>query len=333
MTLVYNVPKPFGGAYVHLLNNVLGAARAGFAVKLFPRTGISKYIKEDLKFLGFDIAVEEADGVEGLVYLRPSDIRSDLKYVRNINNIDVIEVNSMPLWLAAEGAVGLKGPAKFLASVVRDVLVRIMLMRSKRVVTVSSMAAKLLKRDALVEARVVPNQPLPGMGERVGAGRYLCFPSSYYYSYQGLDVFLKAVKMFDLKDYVLLIGKVNVGGLKSVVAKGVRELVKAYSLCKAVISPHKDSTPVPFFGSPTKVVDALAANKALVVSDLPSIRETIEANLKGGWDCIRFVKSGDPVSLGEAMVEVLREGPECNYELKEGPISRFWLELYNEEAK
>ena len=332
VTLVYNLRSPFGGAYVHLLNNVIGATEAGFLVHLYPTTGISKFINEDLEFLGFEGKVDEVERPRGLIYLRPTDLKSDIKYLKIFKKVDVIEMNSMPLWLAAERAEGFKGALKFLASALRDPLVRLLLFKSKKVITVSSIAAELLKRDAFVEAEAVPNQPLPGLGELVEEGEKLCFSSSYYYSYQGLDVFIGAVKKYKLEKEVLLIGKAAVEGIERVEAKGIKELAKVYSLCKALISPHKDSTPVPFFGSPTKVVDALATNKALVASNLPSIEETIKANLAASSPCVRLVRPGDVDDLGEALRWAAELDSGCVYEKKEGPITAFWKRLYAREA-
>ena len=332
VTIVYNLRSPFGGAYVHLLNNVIGAMEAGFAVHLYPATGISKFVNEDLEFLGFEGKVDEVGRPKGLIYLRPTDLKSDVKYLKVFKKIDVIEINSMPLWLAAERAEGAKGALKFLASALRDPLVRLLLLKSKKVVTVSSVAAKLLKRDALVEAEVVPNQPLPGLEGLVEEGEKLCFPSSYYYSYQGLEVFVRAVRKYKLERSVLLIGKAAVEGIERTEAKGIKELAKAYSLCKALISPHKDSTPVPFFGSPTKVVDALATNKALVASGLPSIEETVRANLAAPSPCVRLVRPGDVDDLGRALTWAADLNEKCVYEKKEGPITAFWKRLYAREA-
>ncbi|NPA85395.1 MAG: glycosyltransferase family 4 protein [Crenarchaeota archaeon] len=329
-TLMYQIRRPFGGAYLHLLNNVIAASRAGFDVFVDLDEDMLNHVIADLKFLGLEVRVERAEKPRGLRYARAISLKYDAKLLRM--GVDVLELNSMPLWLAAEGASGAKGALRYGANLIRDVIVRALAYASKTVVTVSRRAAQLLKRDLGLHAISVPNQPLPGFGKSVGAGDKICFPSSYYYSYQGLDVFIRAVKKLGIEDKVLLIGKAKVGGVESAVAFGLRELAEVYSRCLAIVSPHRDTTPVPFFGSPTKVVDALATNKYLIASDLPSIRETIERNLKSGWNCVKFVKPGDVHSLGEALEEVLRTEPSCRYELKEGPITELWKDLYRNFA-
>jgi len=332
VSLMYRVPRPFGGAYLHLLNNVVSAHAAGFEIYLdIDETILSKII-EDLKFLGFEnIDIKKMKVPKGLKYARPLSLKYDITLLKF--GVDVLELNSMPLWLAAEGAKGSKGVLRFTAAAVRDVVVRVLAYSSKEVVTVSKVASKLIRRDLGLSARSVPNQPLPGLGSRVGEGKYVCFPSSYYYSYQGLDLFLEAVRRAGIEDKVLLIGKAKVNGFKSTTAMGIRELASAYSSCFAIVSPHRDTTPVPFFGSPTKVVDALATNKFLIASDLPSIRETIERNLEDGYGCVRFVRPGDVEELAEALEEVARERPSCSYKLKKGPIFELWEELYKSFSK
>jgi len=332
VSLMYRVTKPFGGAYLHLLNNVVSAHTAGFKIYLDLDDYMLKKITEDLKFLGFEnIELRKMKVPIGLKYARPLSLKYDITLLKI--GVDVLELNSMPLWLAAEGTRGSRGLLRFSATAVRDLVVRALAYTSEKIVTVSEVASKLIKRDLGLGARSVPNQPLPGLGSKVSEGEYICFPSSYYYSYQGLDVFLEAVHKAGIEDRVLLIGKAKISGFKSVSAMGVRELSSVYSYCFAIVSPHRDTTPVPFFGSPTKVVDALATNKFLIVSDLPSIRETIERNLERGYDCVRFVSPGDADELAEALIEVIREKPSCSYELKRGPIFELWEELYKTFSK
>ena len=324
----YPVKVPFGGAYVHLLNNVIAAKRAGFKVKVVPGDeSIIEYINRDLELLGFEGDVKYGRGE--LTYVRPESFKMVTKLLNM--NIDVLEMNFLPLWLSGQDVKSLRDLRNYLVSYLIDALNRIIAYKAKRVITISEISAKLLWRDALIRAESVPNQPLPNFNKLVSKPQNftICFPSSYYYSYQGFDVFVRAVKELRIEDKVLLIGRAPPGcRLRNVQAKGIRELAKVYSLCSAFVSPHRDTTPVPFFGSPTKVVDALATNKALIVSDLPSIRETVEKNLKAiPKDCIRWIRPGSAKELKEALELFLKERPDCEYELTEGTINSFWRRL------
>ncbi len=331
VSIWYPVRVPFGGAYIHLLNNVIAAKLAGFEVKVVPSDeAIIDHINHDLRLLGIEGDVKYGRG--GLTYVRPESIKMVTKLLNM--SIDVLEMNFLPLWLSGQDVKSLRDLRNYLISFLVDALNRIIAHKAQRVITISEVSAKLLWRDSLIKAEPVPNQPLPNFSKLVSKPKEftICFPSSYYYSYQGFDVFVKAIKELGIEDRVLLIGKVPPGcKLRNVQAKGIRELAKVYSLCSAFVSPHRDTTPVPFFGSPTKVVDALATNKALIVSNLPSIRETVEKNLKSSpKGCIRWIRPGSAEDLKEAMEEFLRERPHCEYELGEGTINSFWRRLSEE---
>ncbi len=332
VSLLYRIRKSFGGSYIHFLNNVIAASAAGFDVYADVPDDVLKTANDDLRFLGHEVELKKMKDLRGLVYARTISLKYDIKMLTK--KIDVLELNSMPLWLGAEGIKSFKEIYKIFAISLRDLIDRALVYKAKKVIVVSSVARSLLLKDTGRGAEVVPNQPLPGFGEKVSVPDEFtfCFPSSYYYSYQGFDIFMKAVKELGIKDKVLLIGKAKVEGIRSVEAHSLRELAKVYSMCSAFVSPHLDSTPVPFFGSPTKVVDALASNKALIASDLPSIKETIEVNLKEGMDCIKYVKPGDVEDLKEALKSLLRERPSCVYKLKEGPIARYWKSLSSSSA-
>ncbi len=330
-TIWYPINSPFGGAYIHLLNNVIAAKLAGFKVNVIPTDrSLIEHLNKDLETLGFEGDVKYGKG--GLTYVRPESLIFTIKLLKM--KVDVIEMNSMPLWLSGQDISTLRDLRNYFYSIISDTIHRIVMHKMPKIITISEVSAQLLWRDAFLRAESVPNQPLPNFGKLVSKPKEytICFPSSYYYSYQGFDKFIKAVQELGIEDKVILIGKVPPNcKIRNLQAKGIKELAKAYSLCSAFVSPHRDTTPVPFFGSPTKVVDALATNKALIVSDLKSIRETVEKNLKKvPKDCIIWIKPGSVEDLKEALMRILKERPYCEYELAEGTINSFWRRLSEE---
>jgi len=73
--------------------------------------------------------------------------------------------------------------------------------------------------------------------------------------------------------------------------------------CDLCVAPHvANSDGSPFFGSPTKLFEYLAAGRAVIASRLGQLGEVLEHD-RNAW----LVPPGDPAALAEAIVRLARD--------------------------
>jgi glycosyltransferase involved in cell wall biosynthesis len=80
----------------------------------------------------------------------------------------------------------------------------------------------------------------------------------------------------------------------------IPELLAACDLCVSPHVPNPDGSP--FFGSPTKLFEYMAAGRAVVASELGQIGDVLEHG-RNGW----LVPPGDPAALARAVVHLAYE--------------------------
>ncbi len=102
-----------------------------------------------------------------------------------------------------------------------------------------------------------------------------------------------------------------------------REIPAFLSSCDILISPHRGFSDVPFFGSPTKLFEYMAAGQAIVASNLDTIADVLDGgllveDLRGPIEIGEapgvLVAAGDARQLAQAIV-FLVEHPDIRHQL------------------